>query len=820
VGHCYVICPEVAGNLEPFITAVLNGASYPQMNPNPDPFALALQYRRSGDLPQAERLLRQVVASNASHTEAWRELGLTCLDTGKMAEAEECFQNTLRLAPAYAASHSDLGIALAQQQKLDQAAESFRQAVRLQPNLAAAHNNLGLVLMWQGRLDEAIASVRRAIDLNPRFADAHNNLGLALAARGQVFDAVDCYRQALRCDPNHANAQTNLNRALGPPPPPVPREPDTETDAASYNVQGDHYFREGRLADAIAAFQAAVRVHPTYADAHGNLGNVYFYQGRYDEATASYRRALELNPTSGIFYTNLGAVLVHQQRFTEAEAACREAVRFQPEEPGAHNNLGNAQQSLGKNEEAAASYREALRLNPSFPEAHHNLGLVLMEQKKAPEAIERYREAIRLKPDYADAYASLATALVDQEKTDEGMAAAQQALRLQPSCVPAHCALGVAYLARECTSAAMHCFEEALLLKPDFAHAHCSRGVALLTQNRAREALAAFDQALRIKPEHADARFGRSLTNLVLGDLGPGFEEYEWRTKCRPFFGTRKIDGPVWTGSPLEGRTILLYAEQGLGDTLQFVRYAALVKQMGATVIVECQPSVVRLLKRTEGIDRLIGQGSPLPPYDVHASLLSLPAILHTTSSTVPVGAPYVMADEGLVQQWRQALSSEPGFRVGICWQGNQEHKRDRLRSIPLRQFEPLARLEGVRLISLQVGHGLEQMQELAGSFQVADWSDKLNDFMDTASLMKNLDLVITVDTSPAHLAGALGVPVWVILPFSPDWRWQLEREDNPWYPTMRLFRPREPMKWDEVFQRIVPEMQKLLNPGVASQAP
>jgi tetratricopeptide (TPR) repeat protein len=787
------------------------------MNPTPDPFALALKYRRSRDLPQAERLLRQVVASNASHTEAWRELGLTYLDTGKMAEAEECLRKTLRLAPGYAATYSDLGIALAQQQKLDQAAESFRQAVRLQPNLAAAHNNLGLVLMWQGRLDEAIASISRAIDLNPQFADAHNNLGLALAARGQAFDAVDCYRQALRCDPHHANAQTNLNRALGqpdhrppPPPPPAGQPPGTEAQAASYNAQGVRCFREGRLPDAVAAFQAAVRVQPTYADAHGNLGNIFFYQGRYDEAVASYRRALELSPTAGIFYSNLGNVLAHQESFKEAEAACRQAIRLQPDEPGAHNNLANALKGLKKHEEAAASYREALRLKPNFPEAHHNLGLVLMEQKKAPEAIEEYRAAIRLKPDYPDAYASLATALVDQEKIDEGMAAAQEALRLHPGCVTAHWALGVAHLAREQSSEAIRCFEEASRLKADYADPHWARGVALMTQNRAREALAAFGQALRIKPDHPDARFGQSLANLVLGDLGPGFKEYESRTRCQNF-GLRKMEGPEWDGSPLGGRTILLYAEQGLGDTMQFVRYAALVKQMGATVIVECQAALLRLLKRTGGIDRLIGQGSPLPAYDVQASLLSLPAILHTTSATVPVGVPYVMPDEGLVEQWRQELNSRPGFRVGICWQGNHEHKRDRFRSIPLRQFEPLARLEGVKLISLQVGHGKEQIQELAGTFQVADWSDKLNDFMDTASLMKNLDLVLTVDTSPAHLAGALGVPVWVILPFAPDWRWQLERENSPWYPTMRLFRPREPMKWSEVFQRMVPEVQKLL---------
>ena len=280
--------------------------------------------------------------------------------------------------------------------------------------------------------------------------------------------------------------------------------------------------------------------------------------------------------------------------------------------------------------------------------------------------------------------------------------------------------------------------------------------------------------------------------------------------KCKDF-ALRGLPGQVWDGSPLGERTILLYAEQGFGDTIQFIRYAPLVKQLGGTVLVECQASLVRLFGRTEGIDRLIGQGSPLPAYDVQASLLSLPAILRTTSSTIPAGVPYVIPDDRLVEQWRQELNAVPGFRIGICWQGNAEHKRDRFRSMPLCEFEPLARLDGVQLISLQKGQGTEPLSALGGRFSVIDWTSRLDDFMDTAALMKSLDLIITADTANAHLAGAIGVPVWVVLPFAPDWRWQLDREDSPWYPTMRLFRPREPAKWGKVFQRVASELEKLV---------
>jgi hypothetical protein len=333
-------------------------------------------------------------------------------------------------------------------------------------------------------------------------------------------------------------------------------------------------------------------------------------------------------------------------------------------------------------------------------------------------------------------------------------------------------------------------------------------------ENRAREALAAFDAAIRLKPDHPNSHFGRGLAFLVLGDLETGFPEYEWRTKCKDFV-PRGMPGLVWDGSPLGQRTILLHAEQGFGDTIHFVRYASLVKKMGGTVIVECQPALTRLLARTPGIDRLIAQGAPLPFYDVQASLLSLPPILHTTSATVPADVPYVTPDERLAEQWRQELNTVPGFRIGISWQGNREHKRDSVRSIPVREFSPLAQVEGVRLFSLQKGQGSEQLREVVGRFDVIDWTDRLDEtagpFMDTAALMKSLDLIITSDTANAHLAGALGVPVWVVLPFAPDWRWQLDREDSPWYPTMRLFRPRAQTQWGEVFQRVASELRKLV---------
>jgi hypothetical protein len=268
---------------------------------------------------------------------------------------------------------------------------------------------------------------------------------------------------------------------------------------------------------------------------------------------------------------------------------------------------------------------------------------------------------------------------------------------------------------------------------------------------------------------------------------------------------------PAWDGSPLGGRTILLHAEQGLGDTLQFIRYAPLVQQRGGTVLVQSPAPLARLLARCPGVDRLVAPGpAPTEAFDVHAPLLGLPGLLGTSLATVPARVPYLFADAELTAHWRQQLGAIGGFTIGIAWQGNPRHPRDRDRSIPLLQFAPLAGIEGVRLLSLQKGPGRDQLAALAGRFPVTDLSHGLDDFLDTAAVLMNLDLVITADTALAHLAGALGVPVWVALPFAPDWRWLLGRENNPWYPTMRLFRQAQRGNWESVFDRIVSEVSQV----------
>jgi hypothetical protein len=329
------------------------------------------------------------------------------------------------------------------------------------------------------------------------------------------------------------------------------------------------------------------------------------------------------------------------------------------------------------------------------------------------------------------------------------------------------------------------------------------------------EALSGYELSLWHDPDSATAHWNRALTWLQAGNYERGWPEYEWRwrrKRSRP----REFARPRWEGGPLGGRTVLLRCEQGLGDAIQFVRYAPLVRERGGPVVLECPRRLLSLFSRCEGIDRLVAEGDPLPAFDVQAPLMSLPALLGTTLATVPARVPYLSADPALVEQWGARVAPLPGFRVGITWQGNPRHKWDAHRSIRLASFASLARLEGIHLVSLQREHGTEQLRSLAGRFSVTDLAREPaaspGDFAETAALLEHLDLVVTVDTATAHLAGALGVPVWVALSTISDWRWLLDRDDSPWYPTMRLFRQRRQGDWDDVFARMADEL-RLLHP-------
>jgi predicted negative regulator of RcsB-dependent stress response len=394
----------------------------------------------------------------------------------------------------------------------------------------------------------------------------------------------------------------------------------------------------------------------------------------------------------------------------------------------------------------------------------------------------------------------------------------RQVVQTLPHLAEAHNNLGSVLLQMGDLDAAITAFQEALRLKPTFAEAIGNQGTALLRQGKTHEAQACFEQAVRVAPQFADAHHYLGIVRLLLGDFQGGWPEYEWRWRTRKFeswllenrYDFREAPWPRWDGSSLSGRTVLLQTEQGLGDTFQFIRYARLVRERGGRVLVEAPPLLTSLLRTCPGVDRVIEKLHQPPKIEVHASLLSLPGLFGTTLETIPAAVPYLFADPALVARWRQELAPDRAFKVGIAWQGTPSHENDRYRSCPLDQFAVLARVPNVRLFGLQVGPGHEQLQSLNGLFAVTDLAERFNksSFADAAAVIENLDLVMTVDTAIAHLAGALGRPVWLALAVCVDWRWLLEREDSPWYPSMRLFRQTRLGRWDDVFERMAGELQ------------
>jgi hypothetical protein len=360
---------------------------------------------------------------------------------------------------------------------------------------------------------------------------------------------------------------------------------------------------------------------------------------------------------------------------------------------------------------------------------------------------------------------------------------------------------------------AMASFRQAVTLRPNLAEAYNNMAAVLLQQARPEEALTCLDQALRLQPKYASPHITRAMCLLNLGQFQAGWEEYEWRRSI-PEFTVPALPGPqpAWDGSALQGRTILVRAEQGLGDTLQFIRLARVLQQRGGHVVVEAQTQLVSLLRTCPGIDLVYSQGENPPAFDVHVLLMSLPRLLHIDLASIPAEVPYLTANRDLEEAWRKELETISGFKVGIVWQGNPGPLPDYLRSVPVQVFAPLAQVGGVHLFSLQVGVGREQLAALNGQFPVTDLGSrfKLESFDDAAAVLKNLNLLVTVDTALAHLAGALGVPVWVALPLGCDWRWLRERDDSPWYPNMRLFRQKAPAAWDDVFARIATALRGL----------
>ncbi len=508
------------------------------------------------------------------------------------------------------------------------------------------------------------------------------------------------------------------------------------------------HHQAGRLEEAARLYDQILKSSPRHPDALHLSGLAAYQKGQHDRAEALIGKAIEICPENPAYSNNLGNVLFALHRFEEARALFLRATELKPDYAEAHNNFGNALQKLSRWNDAIAAYERALRSRPRYAEAHCNLGSALRKQGRLEEAQASYRRALECKPDYATAFSNLALVLHDQARYEE--------------------------------------------------------------------ALPYYDKALALDPNHAEAHANRAVLLLLLGRCAEGWEEYEWRWKVDGFTTSpRDLGRPLWDGSELRGETILLHAEQGMGSAIQFVRYVSIVAARGGQVLLECPRPLFGLFSSlTQGspapVRRLIVRGEPLPTFEIHAPLMSLPAILGTTVDTIPGAAPYLRADPAAAAAWRDGM--EPaGARpwVGVAWAGNPRHVNDRNRSMPASHLSPLLQTADASFFGLQVGAGTEDGAQL-DSERIHDLGPEIGNFADTAAIVANLDLVISVDTAVAHLAGAMGRPTWLLLPHVPEWRWLLDRDDTPWYPTMRLFRQRAPGDWSELVERVTAALAAL----------
>jgi tetratricopeptide (TPR) repeat protein len=697
-----------------------------------------IEFTHSGSEPSEQA--QQIAAANEASQLAE---ALAIHQAGRLADAERVYRNILAARPDHFDCLHLLGVILHQRGRHLEAIDQIDAALNIASDNTFALNNRGVVLTKLRRFKEALASFDRALAVQPHYAEALLNKGNALHEAERFVEALASYDQALVARPDYVEALSNRGSVLT---------------------------KLKRFGEALASHDRALVLRPHYPEALSNRGTILNDLGLFEEAIASYDRALTQRPDYAEALCNRAAALHGLRRFEEALVGSDRALALRPDFAEAYANRGNALYGLKRFEEALASYDHALALQLDRAEVHTNRGNALHELKRFEEALASHVQALTLRPSFAEAHYNYGNALHALKRFEEALAS----------------------------------YERALALRPDYVEALANQGVTLHEQKRFAEALASCDRALAVRPDFADAHYNAALSLLVVGDLERGWREYEWRWETEQLRDRkRSFSRPLWLGSnDIAGKTILLHAEQGFGDTIQFCRYVPRVTACGAHVIVEVQEPLRELISTLSGASRVISRGEQLPDFDVHCPLLSLPLSFGTRLATIPPETPYLRASANAVIKWGDRLGARRRPRIGLAWSGRETHKNDHNRSIRLRTLLPLLEFDAT-YVSLQRDVRVGDATLLQNRPDLLHFGDELKTFADTAALISNLDLIISVDTSVAHLAGAQAKPIWVLLPFVPEWRWLLDRQDSPWYATARLFRQDDTREWDGVICRV-----------------
>jgi tetratricopeptide (TPR) repeat protein len=642
----------------------------------------------------------------------------------------------------------------------------------------------GLAFQRAGRFSEAEAAYRQILDKMPEHADALHLMGLLSLQAG-----------------NHAVALEMIDRAID----------QNEGNANAWSNRGAVLLALGRAVEAEESYRRAIGLNPRYAGAYCNIGQLLLSAGRLSEAEQSYRLALEIDPGNATAHFNLGRVLKACYRLQEASAELRQALQLKPDYPEAHCSLALVLKESGNRDEAEAAFRSALSCRPDDVNVLTHLGNLYWEMGRIDEAERSFRRVLEIAPVHAEVYSNLGSLLQNTGRHDEAEQNLRRALDLDPIHAGALLTLGIVFKETGRLDEAEQCLRRTLELNPEHPEGLINLGLVFKASGRLDEAERSYRQALSISPGHPRAHWNLALVTLLKGRFRDGWAEYETRMNVVPTMISRPdVAYPEWRGEPLAGCRLLLVGEQGLGDQIQFIRYASLLQQQGARVDVVIAPPFARLAKIATGVENVFST-VPADTYDYWSLMLSVPGRVGTDLGNIPTGVPYLTADADRVLYWRSRIDAVAKGRkkVGIVWAGNRLHRNDRFRSMTLNELGPLAAIEHVAWFSLQKGEAQAQLTE-AGSFNEHALGEELKDLAETAAVIESLDLVISVDTSVLHLAGALGQPAWGLLCADPDWRWLARRADSVWYPTIRLFRQARLGDWAPVMAEVSRELQRI----------
>lgn len=699
-----------------------------------------------GALADAEALYAEALAHAPQHFDALHLYGVLKHQRGQSVEALQLIAQALKANAGVPAAYSNYSIVLAVLARFDEAVAACDRAIALKPDYAEAYNGRGNALRGLRRFDEAMASYARALALRPDYPEALNNRGNALTERGRLDEALADYDRALALRPAYADAHVNRGQCLV-----ALKRPD----------------------EALVAFETALKIQPRHPVALKERGHRQRDRGHLAAALASYDAVLALTPDDHETHANRGLVLRDLKRHDEAFAAYDRALALKPDFTDAIVARGNVFFQMGRHAEALAEYERALALEPDFAYGFNNRGNALQALGRHGEALESFERALALKPDYAEAHNNRGNALIELNRHED----------------------------------ALKDYDAAIAGRP-FAFALVNRGSALRYLGRTDEAMASFERAIALEADLPEAHWNKALLALTLGDYEHGFAGYEWRWRGATELQPRGFAQPQWRGENIVGRTILLHAEQGYGDSIQMLRYLPLVKARGARAILEIPESLIPLLgPHAEGVT-VLSKGTPLPAFDLHCPLMSLPLAFGSRIDTVPADVPYLFAPPERIARMAARLPQTRALRIGLVWSGKPSHKNDHNRSIALARLKPLLDVPATAFVSLQREYRDADRGALA-HLPILRLDDAIGDFADTAAAIAALDLVIAVDTAVAHLAGSLGKPLWVLLSHVQDWRWLIARSDNPWYPSARLFRQGPEGQWNPVIAQVTDELTR-----------